>query len=93
MRIKMTDDEKKTELTMKVSMLVTKTCLNLELAPYDAIEVLARVMTILAVTSAKEGREADVMLDVFAMIWEVATEVIEAKRGEDDDESSVQRSH
>jgi hypothetical protein len=50
-------------------------------------------MTILAVTSAKEGREADVMLDVFAMIWEVATEVIEEKRGEDDDESSMQRSH
>jgi hypothetical protein len=93
MRIKMTDDEKKTELAMKVSMLVTKTCLNLEIEPYDAIEVLAKVMTILAVTSAKEGREADVMLDVFAMIWEVATEVIEAKRGEDDDESSVQRSH
>lgn len=89
----MTDDEKKTELAMKVSMLVTKTCLNLEIEPYDAIEVLAKVMTILAVTSAKEGREADVMLDVFAMIWEVATEVIEAKRGEDDDESSVQRSH
>jgi hypothetical protein len=89
----MTDDEKKTELAMKVSMLVTKTCLNLELAPYDAIGVLARVMTILAVTSAKEGREADVMLDVFAMIWEIATEVIEAKRGEDDDESSMQRSH
>ena len=89
----MTDDEKKTELAMKVSMLVTKTCLNLEIEPYDAIEVLAKVMTILAVTSAKEGREADVMLDVFAMIWEVATEVIEAKRGEDDDESSVKRSH
>ena len=89
----MTDDEKKTELATKVSMLVTKMCLNLEIEPYDAIEVLAKVMTILAVTSAKEGREADVMLDVFAMIWEVATEVIEAKRGEDDDESSVQRSH
>jgi len=89
----MTDDEKKTELAMKVSMLVTKTCLNLEIEPYDAIEVLAKVMTILAVTSAKEGREADVMLDVFAMIWEVATEVIEEKRGEDDDESSMQRSH
>jgi hypothetical protein len=89
----MTDDEKKTELAMKVSMLVTKTCLNLELAPYDAIEVLARVMTILAVTSAKEGREADLMLDVFAMIWEIAIDVIEHKREEDDDESSVQRSH
>lgn len=89
----MTDDEKKTELAMRVSMLVTKTCLNLEIEPYDAIEVLAKVMTILAVTSAKEGREADVMLDVFAMIWEVATKVIEEKRGEDDDESSMQRSH
>lgn len=89
----MTDDEKKDELTMKVSMLVTKTCLNLEIAPYDAVEVLARVMTILAITSAKEGREADLMLDVFAMIWEIATDVIEQKRGEEDDESSVQRSH
>jgi len=89
----MTDDEKKTELAMKVSMLVTKTCLNLEIEPYDAIEVLAKVMTILAVTSAKEGREADVVLDVIGMIWEIATEVIEEKRGEDDDESSVQRSH
>ena len=89
----MTDDEKKDELTMKVSMLVTKTCLNLEIAPYDAVEVLARVITILAVTSAKEGREADLMLDVFAMIWEIATDVIEHKREEEDDESSVQRSH
>lgn len=89
----MTDDEKKTELAMKVSMLVTKTCLSIEIAPYDVIEVLAKVMTILAVTSAKEGREADVMLDVFAMIWEIAAEIIEEKRGEGDDESSMQRSH
>lgn len=89
----MTDDEKKTELAMKLSMLVTKTCLNLEIAPYDAVEELARVMTILAITSAKEGREADLMLDVFAMISEIAIDVIEQKRGEEDDESSMQRSH
>jgi hypothetical protein len=89
----MTDDEKKIELAMKVSTLVSKTCIHLEISPYDAIQVLARVMTILAVTSAKEGREADLMLDVFAMIWEIATDVIEHKREEDDDESSVQRSH
>jgi hypothetical protein len=89
----MTDDEKKIELAMKVSTLVSKTCIHLEISPYDAIQVLARVMTILAVTSAKEGREADLMLDVFAMIWEIATDVIEHKREEDNDESSVQRSH
>lgn len=89
----MTDDEKKMELAMKVSTLVSKTCIHLEISPYDAIEVLAKSMTVLAITSAKDGREADVMLDVLAMIWEIATEVIGKKRGEGDDESSVQRSH
>jgi hypothetical protein len=89
----MTDDEKKMELAMKVSTLVSKTCIHLEISPYDAIEVLAKSMTVLAITSAKDGREADVMLDVLAMVWQIATDVIGKKRGEDGDESSVQRSH
>jgi hypothetical protein len=89
----MTDDEKKMELAMKVSTLVSKTCIHMEISPYDAIEVLAKSMTVLAITSAKDGREADVMLDVLAMVWQIATDVIGKKRGEDGDESSVQRSH
>jgi hypothetical protein len=89
----MTDDEKKMELAMKVSTLVSKTCIHLEILPYDAIEVLAKSMTVLAITSAKDGREADVMLDVLAMVWELGTDMIAKKRGEGDDESSVQRSH
>jgi hypothetical protein len=93
MRIKMTDDEKKMELAMKVSTLVSKTCIHLEISPYDAIEVLAKSMTVLAITSAKDGREADVVLDILAMVWELGTDMIEKKRGEGDDESSVQRSH
>jgi len=89
----MTDDEKKMELAMKVSTLVSKTCIHLEISTYDAIEVLAKSMTVLAITSAKDGREADVVLDILAMIWELGTDMIEKKRGEGDDESSVQRSH
>ena len=89
----MTDDEKKMELAMKVSTLVSKTCIHMEISPYDAIEVLAKSMTVLAISSAKDGREADVMLDVLAMVWQIAIDVIAKKRGEDGDESSVQRSH
>lgn len=89
----MTDDEKKTELAIQVSSLVSDTCIKLKIAPYDAILVLAKTMMILAITSAKSGREADVVLDVVGMIWEVGTNMIDRKREEDGDESSVQRSH
>jgi hypothetical protein len=89
----MTDNEKKIELAMRVSSLVSKTCIELKIQPYDAIEVMVKTMMALAITSARDGREADVVLDVVGLIWEVGTDIIEAKRGEDDDESSVQRSH
>jgi hypothetical protein len=89
----MTDDEKKMELAMKVSTLVSKTCIKHKIQPTDAILVLAKTMMILAITSARGGREADVVLDVVGMIWEVGTNMIEKKREEEDDESSVQRSH
>ena len=89
----MTDDENKMELAIQVSSLVSKTCIELKIQPYDAIEVIAKTMMILAITSSKAGREADVVLDVIGMIWEVGTDMIDRKREEDDDESSVQRSH
>jgi hypothetical protein len=89
----MTDDEKKIELALGISSLVSKTCIKHKIAPYDAIEVIGKTMMALAITSAKAGREADVVLDVIGMIWEVATDMIEKKREEDGDESSVQRSH
>jgi hypothetical protein len=89
----MTDDEKKMELAVQVSSLVSDTCIKLKIAPYDAILVLAKTMMILAITSARGGREADVVLDVVGMIWEVGTNMIDRKREEDGDESSVQRSH
>ena len=89
----MTDDEKKIELAMKVSSLVSKTCIKHKIVPYEAIEVMAKTMMVLAITSAREGREADVVLDVVGLVWELGTDMIEKKRGEEDDESSVQRSH
>jgi hypothetical protein len=89
----MTDDEKKIELAMRVSSLVPKTCIELKIQPYDAIEVLSNTMVLLAISCAKDGREADVVLDVIGMIWEVGTDMIDRKREEDGDESSVQRSH
>jgi hypothetical protein len=89
----MTEDEKKIELAMRVSSLVRNTCIKLKIQPYDAIEVMAKTMMVLAITSAKSGREADVVLDVIGMIWEVGTDMIDRKREEDGDESSVQRSH
>jgi len=89
----MTEDEKKIELAMRVSSLVRNTCIKLKIQPYDAIEVMAKTMMVLAITSAKAGREADVVLDVIGMIWEVGTDMIDRKREEDGDESSVQRSH
>lgn len=89
----MTDDEKKIELALGISSLVSKTCIKHNIAPYEAIEVMAKTMMVLAITSARDGREADVVLDILAMIWELGTDMIEKKRGEEDDESSVQRSH
>ena len=89
----MTDDEKKMELALAVSSAVQDTCVRLKIEPYDAVEVMAKVLMVLAITSAKGGREADVVLDVIGMIWELGTDMIEAKRGEGDDESSMQRSH
>jgi len=89
----MTDDEKKIELAVQVSSTVSDTCIKHKILPYDAIEVMAKTMMVLAITSAKAGREADVVLDVIGMIWEVGTDMIDRKREEDGDESSVQRSH
>ena len=89
----MTDDEKKTELAMKVSMLVTKTCLNLELAPYDAVEVMVKSVMVLSLMAAKDGRKPDVVLDVIGMVWEVGTQMIDAEREGEHHESSMQRSH
>ena len=89
----MTDDEKKMELALGISSLVSKTCIKHKIAPYEAIEVMAKTMMVLAITSARGGREADVVLDILAMVWELGTDMIAKKRGEGDDESSVQRSH
>jgi hypothetical protein len=85
----MTDDEKKIQLAITVSSAVQDTCIKLKIPPYDAIEVMAKTMMVLAITSAKGGREADVVLDVIGMIWEVGTDMIDRKREEDGDESSV----
>lgn len=85
----MTDDEKKIELAMRVYSLVPKACIELKIQPYDAVEVIAKTMMVLAITSAKAGHEADVVLDVIGLISEVGTDMIIRKREEDGDESSV----
>lgn len=89
----MTDDEKKIQLAMAVSSLVQDTCIKLKIQPHDAVEVLAKTLMVLAITSSREGREADVVLDVVGLIWELGTDMIERKRGEGDNASSVQRNH
>jgi len=89
----MTDGEKKQKLSKEISLLVANTCIKLEILPYDAIEVMVKNMMILAIASAKEGREANVILDVIALVQEFGMGIIEHKCGEGDDESSVQRSH
>jgi|GEM_PF-3603631 len=89
----MTDAEKKQKLSREISLLVADTCIKLEIFPYDAIEVMVKNIMILAISSAKEGREADVVLDVISMVKDFGTDMIERKRGEGDYESSVQRSH
>lgn len=89
----MTDDEKKIQLAIAVSSAVQDTCIKLKIQPYDAVEVMAKAMMILAFSSSREGREADVVLDIVGMIWELGTDMIKRKRGEESDESSVQRNH
>lgn len=89
----MTDDKKKIQLAIAVSSAVQDTCIKLKIQPYDAVEVMAKAMMILAFSSSREGREADVVLDIVGMIWELGTDMTEAKRGEGDNASSVQRNH
>lgn len=89
----MTDDKKKIQLAIAVSSAVQDTCIKLKIQPYDAVEVMAKAMMILAFSSSREGREADVVLDIVGMIWELGTDMIKRKRGEESDESSVQRNH
>ena len=89
----MTYGEKKQKLSREISLLVANTCIKLEISPYDAIEVLVQNMMILAISCAREGREANVILDVIALVQEFGMGIIEHKHGEGDDESSVQRSH
>jgi hypothetical protein len=89
----MTDDEKKKELAIQVSSIVSETCMKLKISPYDAVEVMASTMMVLAISCARDGREADVVLDVISMVKGFGTDMIDHKRGEEDDESSVQRSH
>jgi hypothetical protein len=93
MRIKMTDGEKEIQLAMAVSSLVHDTCIRLKIEPYDAVKVLATNLMVLAITSARGGREAYVALDIVGIIWELGTDIIDRKRREEDDESSVQRNH
>lgn len=89
----MTDEEKSAELALRISKVVSSTCIDLEIQPYDAVEVMVKSVMLLSLVAAKDGRKPDVVLDVIGMVWEVGTQMIDAEREGENHESSMQRRH
>jgi hypothetical protein len=89
----MTDEEKSVELALRISKLVSSTCIDLKIQPYDAVEVMVKSVMVLSLMAAKDGRKPDVVLDVIGMVWEVGTQMIDAEREGENHESSMQRRH
>lgn len=85
----MTDEMK--AFCTKVAAFIIMEGENAGLDTGDMVQSATAALAMVAMQCAKEGHEADVILDILGMLQEAGVQFIEVKRGNVDESDSVQR--
>jgi hypothetical protein len=75
----------------KVATFIVAEGERADLEVEDMVQGATAALVMVALQCAKEGHEADVILDVIGMLQEAGVQFIEVKRGNFDESDSVQR--
>lgn len=85
----MTDEMK--AFCTKVAAFIMMEGEKAELDTGDMVQSATAALAMVTLQCAREGHEADVILDVIGMLQEAGVQFIEAKREHSDESDSVQR--
>ena len=85
----MTDEMK--AFCTKVAAFIMMEGEKAKLETGDMVQCAVAALAMVSLQCAREGHEADVILDIIGMLQEAGVQFIESKRGYTDESDSVQR--